>query len=198
MALLRRYMNLLKTTMVSFVLSTLIHIGIVSCYYYTYLWLNPDDPGKKKFYSSTTVSPGVNIGGRVIGGGGVQTNHHKSYFLHLVREYYKGLNWFFFVQFSAIYLFILFVFKFFPERARLKEETVAAFNLNSENSGDMMEREKAPRSSMNKLKTRASMRKRNLLKKNKETVDDSYDSFEDEEVFSEESKENTNENKKEE
>ena len=44
-------MRLLKKTMISFFLSTFIHIGLVSGYYYTYLWLNPDDPDKKKFYS---------------------------------------------------------------------------------------------------------------------------------------------------
>jgi hypothetical protein len=82
-------MRLLKKTMISFFLSTFIHIGLVSGYYYTYLWLNPDDPDKKKFYSTTSVSPGVNIGGRVIGGGGIQTNHHKSYLFHLIREHYK-------------------------------------------------------------------------------------------------------------
>jgi hypothetical protein len=127
MSLLRRYFNLLKITMLSFLLSTCIHVGIVGGYYYTFLWLNPDDPGKKKFYS-TTSSTGVNIGGKIVGGGGVQTNHHKSYFLHLVREHYKGLSKMFFVQFSAIYTLILFLFKFFPERVKLQEDTMAAFN----------------------------------------------------------------------
>jgi hypothetical protein len=85
-------MKLLKKTMISFFLSTFVHIGLVSSYYYAYLLLNPDDPEKKKFYSTTSVSPGVNIGGRVIGGGGVQTNHHKSFLFHLIREHYKVLT----------------------------------------------------------------------------------------------------------
>ncbi len=114
--------------MISFILSTVIHVGIVSAYYYTFLWLNPDDPGKKKFYSTTT-STGVNIGGKVVGGGGIQTNHHKSYFLHLVREHYKGLSKLFFIEFSTIYCLILVLFKFFPERAKLQEETLAAFRV---------------------------------------------------------------------
>ena len=58
--------------------------------------LNPDDKGKKDFYSATTVTQGINIGGRMLGGGGIQTNHHKSYLFHLVREYYKSLSKLFF------------------------------------------------------------------------------------------------------
>ena len=125
--LLRRYLTLLKITMISFFLSTLIHVGAVTGYYYYYLYMNPDDPGKKKFYSTTTSS-GVNIGGKIVGGGGIQTNHHKSYLLHLVREHYKSLSKMFFVQFSAIYSLILYLFKFFPERSKLQEETMAAFS----------------------------------------------------------------------
>lgn len=113
-------MQLLKITMIAFFFSTCIHIGSVCAYYWIFLKLNPDDPGKKKFYSTTTVSPGINVGGRVLGGGGVQTNHHKSYFLHLVREHYKGLSYMFFIQFSAIYLIILVLFKFFPNELSLK------------------------------------------------------------------------------
>lgn len=158
-------MQLLKTTMISFVLSTMIHIGVVSTYYYTFLWLNPDDPGKKKFYSTTSVSPGVNIGGRVIGGGGIQTNHHKSYFFHLIREHYKGLSNMFFIQFSAIYLVILFVFKFFPERAKLKEDTEAAFNLSSKQAESESTTEQLKASKSNKLKPRTSARKRVLIKR---------------------------------
>jgi hypothetical protein len=126
MDLLRRYFNLLKITMISFILSTCIHVGIVAGYYWTFLYMNPDDPGKKKFYSTTT-STGVNIGGKVVGGGGIQTNHHKSYLLHLIREHYKSLSKLFFIEFSAIYCFILYLFKFFPERSRLQEETMSAF-----------------------------------------------------------------------
>ena len=55
------------------------------------------------------------------------TNHHKSYLLHLVREYYKGLSKTFFIEFSVIYVFFLFVLKFFPEREKLKEDTAAVF-----------------------------------------------------------------------
>ena len=33
------------------------------------------------------------------------------------------------VQFSAIYLLLLVLFKFFPEHAKLKEDTAAVFNL---------------------------------------------------------------------
>jgi hypothetical protein len=133
MDLLRRYFNLLKITMISFILSTIIHVGLVSAYYYTFLYLNPDDPGKKKFYSTTT-STGVNIGGKNVGGGGIQTNHHKSYFLHLVREHYKGLSKLFFLEFSTIYCLILVLFKFFPERAKLQEETLAAFRADPEDT----------------------------------------------------------------
>lgn len=38
----------------------------------------------------------LNIVGRTLGGGGIQTNHHKSYLFHLVREYYKTLSKLFF------------------------------------------------------------------------------------------------------
>jgi hypothetical protein len=115
--------------LISFLFSTILHISCVFAYYYIYLKLNPDDPGQKNFYSSTTVSPGVNIGGRVIGGGGIQTNTHKSYLIHLAREYYKSLSKMFLIEFSLIYLMFLFLFKFFTERAKLKEDTFAALQL---------------------------------------------------------------------
>ena len=63
-SLLHRYMKLLKTTVIAFFLSTCIHIGCVTGYYALYLWMYPDDEGKKNFYSQTTVSQGVNIGGK--------------------------------------------------------------------------------------------------------------------------------------
>lgn len=62
-SLLHRYMKLLKTTVIAFFLSTCIHIGCVTGYYALYLWLHPDDEGRKNFYSQTSVSQGVNIGG---------------------------------------------------------------------------------------------------------------------------------------
>ena len=124
-------MQLLKSTMVAFFLSTCIHVGCVSCYFYTFLYLNPDDPGKKKFYAATTITPGINIGGKMVGGGGISSNHHKSYAFHLIREHYKGLNYKFFFQFSAIYLLILVWLKFFSQRAQLKKDTAEVFNLNS-------------------------------------------------------------------
>ena len=123
MSLLRGYMNLLKTTFFSFLFSTLLHVVIVSSYYAIYLWLHPDDPDKKKFYTTTKVNPGVNIGGRMVGGGGIQTNHNKSYLFHVIREHYKSLSNFFFIQFSLLYLMFLSLFKFFPNRAKLKDET---------------------------------------------------------------------------
>jgi len=129
-ALLRRYMQLLKTTMIAFFLSTCIHVGCVSAYFYTYLYLNPDDPGKKQFYAATTTTPGINIGGKMVGGGGISTNAHKSYAFHLIREHYKGLNYKFFFQFSGIYLLLLVWLKFFSERAQLKKDTAEVFNLN--------------------------------------------------------------------
>lgn len=125
--LIRRYMDLLKTTLIAFFFSTSLHIGIIFGYYWLYLYFNPNDQGKKDFYSQTTTSPGVNIGGKVVGGGGVQTNHHKSYLLHLVREYYKTLSKTFFIEFSLIYVFFLYILSFFPNRAKLKEDTAAAF-----------------------------------------------------------------------
>lgn len=131
MDLLKRYGKLLKTTVLAFVFSTLIHISIVVSYYYIYLYMNPDDPGKKKFYSTTTTSPGVKIGNRVVGRGAVQTNNHKSYLLHLVREHYKSMSKIFFLQFSIIYLILLFLFKFFPEREKLRVDTINAFHLSS-------------------------------------------------------------------
>lgn len=136
MALLRRYGSLLKKTVLSFVLSTAIHISIVLGYYYVYLYLNPDDPGKKKFYATTTTTPGVKIGNRVMGRGGVQTNHHKSYLLHLVREHYRSMSKMFFLQFSIIYLILLALFKFFPEREKLREDTMNAFHTNNKKSDD--------------------------------------------------------------
>lgn len=100
---------------------------MIFAYYGTYLWLYPDDKGQKDFYSTTTVDQGVNIGGKTLGGGNVMTNHHKSYLLHLVREYYKGLSKTFFIEFSVIYVFFLFVLKFFPDREKLKDDTAAVF-----------------------------------------------------------------------
>ena len=120
-------MDLLKTTLIAFFLSTSLHIGMIFSYYWLYLYYNPDDEGKKNFYSQTTVSQGVNIGGKTLGGGGVQTNHHKSYVLHLIREYYKSLSTMFFVEFSLIYVFFLYILSFFENRAQLKEDTHAAF-----------------------------------------------------------------------
>ena len=66
LSLLHRYMKLLKTTILAFFLSTCLHIGCVTGYYAAYLWLYPDNEGKKNFYSATTVSQGVNIGGNII------------------------------------------------------------------------------------------------------------------------------------
>jgi hypothetical protein len=84
-SIFRRYLQLLKKTLISFILSTLTHVGVVSSYYGLYLYMNPNDEGRKKFYEETTVSPGVNIGGKVVGGGGIQTNHHKSYLFHIIK-----------------------------------------------------------------------------------------------------------------
>ena len=125
--LFRRYMQLLKTTLLAFFLSTCIHVGLVFGYYSAFLWLNPDDPGRKQFYATTSISQGVTIGGRTIGGGGVQSNHHKSYLLHCLREHYKNLKKLFLIEFSLIYVFFLAVFRFFPKRAKLKEDTEAVF-----------------------------------------------------------------------
>jgi hypothetical protein len=145
-SLLRRYMNLLKTTVFAFFLSTSIHIGLVTLYYYVHLWRNPDDEGKKRFYSQS-VSNGVNIGGKIVGAGGVSSNSHKSYLFHLVREFYKNQSVYFFVQFSAIYLLILFLLKFFPEREKLKQDTLIAFNIKNteskESDSDTETKEKA-------------------------------------------------------
>jgi hypothetical protein len=84
-ALLRRYMQLLKTTMIAFFLSTCIHVGCVSAYFYTYLYMNPDDPGKKQFYAATTTTPGINIGGKVVGGGGISTNAVNVIYLNTIN-----------------------------------------------------------------------------------------------------------------
>jgi hypothetical protein len=150
------------------------------------LWHKPDDPGKKKFYSSTSVSPGVNIGGRVVGGGGIQTNHHKSYFLHLVREHYKGLSNMFFIQFSTIYLIILVLFKFFPERSKLKEDTVTAFNLNGSSQNEVS---KSSSAKMHKPKSVSALRKRLINRKFKKSSfkNSEYDEeeYSEEEIFEE-------------
>ncbi|RNA41036.1 hypothetical protein BpHYR1_035035 [Brachionus plicatilis] len=162
--LLKRYMHLLKVSMISFILSTIIHIGSVIGYYYFCLLLNPDDPGKKKFYSETTAQQGINIGGKIIGGG-IQTNRHKSYLMHLVREYYKGMSKLFLLQFGLIYLLILTLFKFFPEREKLKEDTKKILGIDSENEDSM-------------TKTQKTTKKRVLFKKN--LIDKvSADEFED-------------------
>ncbi len=120
-------MDLLKTTLLAFLFSTGLHIGTIIAYNWLFLYFNPDDQGKKDFYAATSVTQGVNIGGKVVGGGGVQTNHHKSYLLHVVREYYKTLSKMFFIEFSLIYVFFLYVLNFFPNRERLKVDTAAAF-----------------------------------------------------------------------
>ncbi|CAF1057351.1 unnamed protein product [Brachionus calyciflorus] len=173
MELLKRYMTLMKISMISFILSTALHIGLVTGYYYTYLWLHPDDPGKKKFYSETTVQKGINIGGKIIGGGGVQTNHHKSYLMHLVREHYTGLSKIFLLQFGALYLLILSMFKFFPERAKLKEDTKKAFEWDAQE----MENKSFE---IYQDKTKKGIRKRVILKKQKaHTESDEYEDFDD-------------------
>lgn len=139
--LLKRYMQLLKVSMISFILSTIIHIGAVTGYYYIFLLLNPDDPGKKKFYSETTSQQGINIGGKIISGG-IQSNRHKSYLMHLVREYYKGMSKLFMIQFGLIYLLILSLFKFFPERERLKEDTKKILGIDLENDDELIKSKK--------------------------------------------------------
>ena len=149
--------------MISFILSTVIHIGTVTGYYYIYLYLNPDDPGKKKFYSETVAQQAINIGGKIIGGG-IQTNRHKSYLMHLVREYYKGMSKIFLIQFGLIYLAILSVFKFFPEREKLTEDTKKMLGFDMENN-DVL------------LKSKKSTTKKTLLKKKLEKI--SSDEFED-------------------
>lgn len=136
--------------------------------------MNPDDPGKKKFYSTTT-STGVNIGGRIVGGGGIQTNHHKSYLLHLIREHYKGLSKMFFIQFSAIYLFILFMFNFFPERAKLQQDTMAAFkSVNDEPVRKTVKVVKPARpvSAASLLKKRTQIKNKEILEEIDEFSDD--------------------------
>lgn len=185
-SLFSRYMRLLKKTLLSFFLSTFIHIGMVTGYYYSFLYFNPDDEGKKNFYSSTSVSPGINIGGRIVGGGGVQTNHHKSYLFHLVREHYKGLSKMFFIQFSSIYLLILVLLRFFPEREKLREDTRAIFNLNYENSIEFENRlqkvkkvkPKQKVSSTIALRKRLTNRKSTNKKETKSDADESYDEIE--------------------
>jgi hypothetical protein len=189
MALLRRYGSLLKTTVISFILSTSIHIGIVLGYYYIYLYLNPDDPGKKKFYATTTTNPGVKIGNRMVGGGGVHTNHHKSYLLHLVREHYKSMSKLFFVQFSLIYLLILFLFKFFPEREKLRVDTITAFKLSSGDQDESeLSRDNGERQSSRPKKASRDvlLKKRNLAKAKKEKENENDDEdYTDEEILEE-------------
>ncbi len=126
--LIRQYVDLLKITFVAFFLSTTLHTGTIVGYYWLYLYFNPDDQGKKDFYEATTVTQGVNIGGKILGGGGIQTNHHKSYMFHLVREYYKSLSKTFFIEFSLVYVFFLYLLNFFPNRERLRKSTATVFD----------------------------------------------------------------------
>lgn len=172
-SLLRRYMQLLKSTMVAFFLSTCIHVGCISAYFYIYLYLNPEDPGKKQFYAATQTSPGINIGGKMVGGGGISTNAHKSYVFHLIREHYKALNYKFFFQFSAIYLMLLIWLKFFSERAQLKLDTAEIFNLNQGYDNQQQQIDEIPnrrelgtlirRSSV--LSVRKQLKRKSLVKK---------------------------------
>ena len=161
-SLFKRYIQLVQVTMLSFLLSTFIHVGSVVGYYGIFLWLNPSDPGRKAFYSSTTTTKGVNIGGKIVGGGGVQTNHHKSYYFHLVKEYYKNISYIFYVQFSLIYLIMLVLFKFFPEREKLRVDPVAALNMNSvfDTEQRAITKAKSPKLKSNKLSRRSILTKR--------------------------------------
>lgn len=115
---LRRYFRTLRITGGSVLISAFIHLLSTSLYYFTYLWLNPDDPGRKQFYSSTTASKGVNIGGKTLGGGGIHTNYHKSYLFHLIKNFYMNYAKTFCVQFSIVYLIALYFMGFFEERTK--------------------------------------------------------------------------------
>jgi hypothetical protein len=91
----------------------------------------------------------------------------------------------FFVQFSAIYFLTLVLFKFFPERARLREDTVAVFNLNNQNEPSDKEKNRVskPRSKISStqiLKKRL-INRRISKKDSKKESDADYD-YTDEDV----------------
>jgi hypothetical protein len=64
----------------------------------------------------------------------------------------------FFIQFSVIYFLTLVLFKFFPERAKLREDTVAIFNLNNQNQQNDKDKSKL-------TKTRSKISSTQILKK---------------------------------
>lgn len=108
---------MLRITGGSVILSALIHITFVTAYYSVYLYLHPDDPDRKAFYNANVASKGVNVGGKVLGGGGVQTNHHKSYLFHVIKNFYMNSPKMFCLQFSFVYLIVLYYMGFFKEQS---------------------------------------------------------------------------------
>lgn len=135
---LRRYFKMLRITGSSVILSAIIHVCCITSYYYIYLYLNPEDEGRKKFYSTTYSSKGVSIGGKTLGGGGIQTNHHKSYLFHLIKDFYTNYPKTFCAEFSLIYLIVLYLMGFFKEQAnRFEDDNTSGsndYNNNNNNS----------------------------------------------------------------
>jgi len=134
---LRRYFKMLRITGSSVILSAIIHVCCITSYYYIYLYLNPEDEGRKKFYSTTYSSKGVSIGGKTLGGGGIQTNHHKSYLFHLIKDFYTNYPKTFCAEFSLIYLIVLYLMGFFKEQAnRFEDDDSNDNNTTSFNNND--------------------------------------------------------------
>ena len=125
------YIKLLLTTLCAFILSILGQFGAVCAFYWLFLYFNPNGPDEQKFYNTTSVTKGVNVGGKTIGGGQIVSNHNKSFFWHLVKEYYANMGVMFFVEFCVVYLAILFWFNFFPQRATLNKELRILLNINN-------------------------------------------------------------------
>lgn len=142
--LIRRYFRMLRITGGSVIISALIHIICITSYYSVYLWLHPDDPDRKAFYSAKVASKGVNVGGKVLGGGGIQTNYHKSYLFHVIKNFYMNSPKMFCVQFSILYLIVLYYMGFFREQnskfgqeKKLNDEEDVGIEVKLESSSKM-------------------------------------------------------------
>jgi hypothetical protein len=86
-----------------------------------------------------------------------------------LKEHYKSLTNYFFIQFSAVYLFFLVVFKFFPEQAKLKDDMQALLKNNRSKNERERERERKRRHQRRKKEKRKRHQKKS--KKGSESLE---------------------------
>jgi hypothetical protein len=106
-----------------------VYFGLVSAYFYIYLLFNPDDPGKKEFYSKTTLSPGYFIGYDYFPGREIPSNLNKSYLLHLIGEYFENFSKRLYILGCLIYFFFLYIFGMFKKREELSKDICEELDL---------------------------------------------------------------------